>query len=901
MSILHLDKLLRPQRVAVIGASDDARKVGHAVLRNLLSGGFAGEVCPVNPRHTRLLDRPTWPDITRVPGPVDLAVICTPAASVAELVRQCGSAGVPAVLIISAGFREIGPAGAALEQAVRSAAAEFPGLRILGPNCLGALVPGTGLNASFAAALPQAGRVAFLSQSGALCTAVLDWARGEGVGFSHFISLGNMLDVDFADLIDYLAADEHTDAVLLYVESLSRCREFMSAARALARRKPLVVCKSGRFAASAQAAASHTGAMAGVDAVYDAAFQRAGIVRVADVAELFDCAELLARRTAPVGPRLAIVTNAGGPGVMAVDAVAQCRGQLAALSPHTVAQLDAALPAYWSHGNPVDILGDASPQRYEAALQAILRDDGVDAALVILTPQAMTDPTATAEAVCRQHAGTRKTILSCWMGGPSVQPGMAKLNAAGVPTYAAPEAAVRAFSHLVEHTRRQELLGETPRETPIGFALDAARRQSLLRDALPPPAPGETGPPVVLPPLARQLLAAYEIPIAPALAADSAETAVALARQIGFPVALKILSPDISHKTDVGGVLLGLQDEAAVAAGYQRVLAAVRAAQPTAQLHGVTVERMVQAPYGFELMLGSKQDAAFGAVILLAAGGVATEVLADRALGLPPLNERLARRLIESLRMWPLLAGYRGRPAVNVSRLVEVLIRFSTLVAEHPEIDQLDINPLLVTPDAVTAVDARVSLHSEHWRTPPRPFAHLAIRPYPDELTGRIQTRDGQELAVRAIRPEDEPAWLAFLDRCSPESLRYRFRYLFKRATHEMAARFCFIDYDRETALVAEAELPGGRGIVGVGRLVVEPDRQSAEYAVLIEDAWQGRGLGGALLDRCLEIARSWGVRRVYGEAARDNTRMLALFKSRGFTFSSADEPGTALAERELE
>lgn len=900
MPIRNLEKILRPRSVAVIGASADASKVGHVVLRNLLAGGFKGNVYPVNPGRSSVLGVQAWPNIASLPTPVDLTVICTPAAGVPELVRQCGQAGALGLLIVSAGFRETDLAGRELEARVQTEAARFPDLRILGPNCLGVIVPGIGLNASFSAAMPCAGRVAFISQSGALCTAVLDWARGEEVGFSHFISIGNMLDVGFADLIDYLAADRDTEAILLYVESLSHCREFMSAARAFARAKPLIVCKAGRFAQSAQAAASHTGAMAGVDAVYDAAFERAGIVRVADVAELFDCAELLARHSAPAGPRLAIVTNAGGPGVMATDELVQRRGELASLSSASIVRLDELLPKYWSHANPVDVLGDASPQRYAQAVAAVLDDANVDGVLLILTPQAMTDPTATAEEICRLTARAHKPILTAWMGGPAIRAGVARLNQAGVPTYTSPEAAVRAFMHLVSYARRRDLLAETPQAVPVRFHLDSAARQAVLRRGNSNAGDSHVPAPVVLPPLARELLSAYEIPTSQAVPAESAAAAVIAAEKIGFPVALKILSPHISHKTDVGGVMLGLHSAAEVSKGYDRIVSAARSARPQARLLGVTVERMVSAPYGFEMMLGSKQDPAFGAVIMVAAGGVATEVLADRALGLPPLNQRLAEHMLRSLRVWPLLGGYRGRPAVNVPRLVEVLIRFSCLVAEHPEIEELDINPLLVTPDDVTAVDARVSLHAQHWQSPPRAYAHLAIRPYPDEYSGTIVAKDGRTLAVRAIKPEDEPAWLAFLNRCSEESLRYRFRHLFKRATHEMAVRFCFIDYDREVALVAETNSPRGPQLVGVARLVAEPDHDAAEYAVLIEDAWQGQGVGAAMLDRCLEIARSWGLRRVFGEAARDNVRMLALFRSRAFEFRATTEPGVVLAERDI-
>lgn len=884
MSVRNLDKIFAPQKVAVIGASDTPGKVGYTVLKNLAGGAFGGTVVPVNATRKIVQGLPACRALDEISPPADLAIVCTPAATVPDLIRQCGRAGTMGAIVLSAGFREVGPAGAELEARVRQAAAEFPGLRILGPNCLGVLAPHVGLNASFAPALPAAGRVAFLSQSGALCTSVLDWAIEGQIGFSLFVSMGNMLDVALDDLLDYLADDPKTDSVILYVESVTDAREFMSAARGIARRKPVVAYKAGRFAQSAQAAASHTGAMAGVDAVYDAAFARAGIVRVFDVEGIFDCAELLARQRHFSGDRLAILTNAGGPGVMATDALLEQHGQLAALSPASKQILDATLPPFWSHGNPVDVLGDATPERLGRALDVVLADGGVDAALVILTPQAMTDPLGAAREVAiaaRKHA---KPVLASWMGGPLVREGARHLSGAGLPTYATPEQAVRAFMKLVEYARRRETLYETPRAVPVTFPIDR-NKVRIKFEAL-----ATSGPRTLSEQASKELLEAYGIPVTRTYAAHTPPDAILAAHTAGYPVVLKILSPDITHKSDVGGVALNLANDEEVRAAFHRLVQSARKARPEARIDGVTVQRMAAAAHARELILGARRDPVFGMVMLAGLGGVAAEVLQDRALALPPLNERLARRMLESLRTWKLLQPFRGRPGVAVDRLIEILLRFSYLVADHPQIEEIDVNPLLATPDDVLALDARIILSAKGGKDGERPFSHLAIRPYPDEWERSVTLKGGETVLLRPIRPEDEPAWHDLLRRCSPETLWSRFRHLFKESTHEMAMRFCFIDYDREMALVAEREEGGEKRIVAVGRLVSDADRETAEYAVLVADAWQGRGLGGQLTDGCLEIARRWGMRRVIAETSPNNTRMLATFRHRGFECRPRDD-----------
>jgi len=644
VTIRNLDKIFRPRRIAVVGASDVPGKVGRVLLQNLIGHGFSGVVYPVNPQREAVQGIAAYKSLSALPHAPDLAVICTPAATVPELVDECGRLGIMGVLIISAGFREVGSEGKQLEDRVKEAAARHSGLRIVGPNCLGLMVPSIALNASFAASMAAPGRVAFVSQSGALCTSVLDWASAAGFGFSHFVSVGNMLDVGIDDLLDYLAADPLTEAVVLYVESITEAREFMSAARAFSRDKPIVAYKAGRFSDSAQAAASHTGAMAGVDAVYEAAFRRAGIVRVFDLDEIFDCAGLLARQRIPKGPRLAIITNAGGPGVMACDTLIDRSGELAKLEPATIEKLNACLPSSWSHRNPIDILGDAPAQRYVDAATAALQDPNVDAVLAVLTPQAMTEPGPSATAIAEAAKRTSKPVLAAWMGGPAVADGVKRLSAAALPVYSTAEHGVRAFMNLVQFHRNRETLLETPREIPLKFPLDKSKLRQRFDEI------ADRSGELLSEDDSKQLLATYGIQVVLPRPAASADEAAALASEIGYPVVLKIHSPQITHKTDVGGVALNLVDEAAVRRAFNEMTASARRLRPDAQILGVTVQRMVTAVHGVELILGVKRDPVFGPVMMVGFGGVAAEVFQDVALELPPLNERLATRMLQSLR-----------------------------------------------------------------------------------------------------------------------------------------------------------------------------------------------------------------------------------------------------------
>ncbi len=894
MSTLNLDKIFDAHRVAVIGASDKLTSVGYTVLRNLVGSGFRGVVYPVNRKHESVQGIQAFKDIRSLPHPPDLGVICTPAASVPGLVRELGEAGTRGLVIISAGFREAGEEGRKLERQVVEEQAKFLGMRILGPNCLGIIVPGIHLNASFAAATPKKGHVGFISQSGALCTSVLDWAIDEGIGFSYFVSVGNMLDVSIADLIDYFGSATETQSIILYIESITEAREFMSAARAFARTKPIVAYKAGRFAESAQAAASHTGAMAGVDAVYEAAFQRAGIERIFQIEDMFDIAELLATQQLVKGDRLAIITNAGGPGVMTTDALIDRAGELAELSEETMAKLNEALPRFWSHGNPVDVLGDAPPERFAKALEIVLQDKGVDAVLVILTPQAMTDSTGTAQAVGQAAAKAHKPVLAAWMGGQTVSDGVHLLNQAGIPTYRTPEKAVRAFMHLVSYARNLGTLHETPRDIPVAFTLDRRRLRGVFDTIL------TEGGDVLSENVSKAFLEAYEIPVTKPYLARSAEEAVGVAHRCGYPVVMKIHSPQITHKTDVGGVVLNVGSDDAVRQTYDKIVKMAAEKRPDAQIIGATVQKMVSYPSSFELILGAKKDPLFGAVIMVGMGGTAAEVFRDRALALPPLNESLARRALESLKSWPLLQGYRGKPGANIDRLIEILIRFSYLVADYPEIKELDVNPLLVTPEEVIALDARVIVDRELAAHSVRPYSHLAIRPYPEEFVAEQVLKDGTPAIFRPIKPEDEPMWHELVASCSTETIRFRFAYLFKQTTHEMASRYCFIDYDREIAIVAEVEDSGQRKLIGVGRLVADVNHLAAEYAVIVGDRWQGHGLGGLLTDFCLDVAKRWGIRQVVAETTKNNARALALFRNRGFAMDDQKEEGVVLVYKDV-
>jgi acetyltransferase len=888
MGIHNLAKAFRPRSIAVVGASDRPASLGQCVFRNLVDARFAGTVVPVNWKRATVAGRQSYSSLDQLPEIPDLVVVCTPAETVPDLIASAGAIGASALIVLSAGFRETGPEGASLEEQVQQVRLRHPQLRVIGPNCVGIISPHNQLNASFAAGMPVRGGVAVLSQSGAIGTALLDLALEEGWGISHFVSVGNMIDVNFADYLDYFAAEESVTSVVVYLEGLPEARSFLSAARAFTRSKPIVVYKSGRFEQSARAATSHTGALAGSDAAFDAAFDRAGIVRVDQLDALFDVAEVLAKGKLPAGSRIAVVTNAGGPGIIAADALIAGNGQLATLSGSTLETLDKQLPRYWSKSNPIDILGDAPPGRYQAVLHAILSDANVDAVLVVLTPQAMTAPTESAEAVAALAATTCKPVIAVWMGGRHVQAGISVLNQHGVPTFSGPEHGVRALLALNAYRNKRELLYETPRQFPdVSAIADPRSARKIIENTRSYEREGS----IVLSELeSKDLLATFGIPIVPTRKATSAAEAVDAACSLGFPVALKVLSPEISHKSDVGGVQLNLQSSTDVEQAFTTIVANARNALPDCTISGVTVQPMVPVSEGIELILGAKRDFTFGMTVLIGAGGTTAECLKDVAIGLPPLNERLASRMLESLRIWPLLKGYRGRPAVDIDQLLQVMVLFSYLLAETPEVTELDVNPLWASSKGILALDARAVLRFAAEKVIRRPYGHLAIRPYPNQYQHRAQLQNGRTVLLRPIRPEDESRWIQMLETCSPETIRRRFRGMLRPEAHAISARFCTIDYDRELAIVAEIEAGADRELIGVGRMVADADHEQAEFAILVSDPWQSVGLGSILTEYCINVASDWGVSSLVADVDWNNERMLSLLRSNRFEVASQND-----------
>jgi acetyltransferase len=882
------DALFKPRSVAVIGATDKEGSVGLAMMNNLKT--FRGKVFPVNPKRDQVLGLKAYPNIAAVPEKVDLAVIITPAPTVPGVIGECIAAGAKSALIISAGFKEIGPEGAELERQILAQARDAH-MRIVGPNCLGIMNTRIGLNATFADAIANPGNVAFISQSGALCTAVLDWSFREKVGFSYFISVGSMLDVGWGDLIDYLGDDPDTDSIVIYMETIGDARSFISAAREVALNKPIIVIKAGRTAAAAQAAASHTGSLAGSDDALDAAFRRCGVLRVHTIADLFYMAEVLAKQPRPKGPRLTVVTNAGGPGVLATDALILNGGELTALAPETIAKLNDFLPSAWSHGNPVDILGDATPERYAKALELVADDPASDGLLVILTPQAMTEATATAE-LLRPYARLRdKPILASWMGGDSVEAGERILNEAGIPTFGYPDTAARMFTYMWRYSDNLRSLYETP----VAGDDRAIRRDEAAALIAQVRASGRT---LMTEYESKQLLAAYGIPTVPTYIAADEEQAVAHAEAIGYPVVVKLHSETITHKTDVGGVHLNLCDAHAVRDACRLIKASVLARGKESDFLGVTVQPMIKRD-GYELILGSTTDSQLGPVLLFGAGGQLVEVFQDRALGLPPLNSTLARRMMEQTRIYTALKGVRGRKPVPLDELEQLMVRFSYLVAEQRWIKEIDINPLLASERALIALDARVVLHPVHISEAELP--RTAITPYPVEYVAPWTLHDGTDVLIRPIRPEDEPLLVEFHHTLSEQSVYQRYFHPFplsERIAHERLTRIAFINYEREMALVAERRDEAYKPhIIGVGRLIKLRGGKEAEFAILISDEYQHQGLGTELLSRLVAIGRREGVKRIIADILPDNAAMIRVSEQVGFTCRYSAEDGVVKAE----
>lgn len=892
-----LDAIFSPTSVAVIGATERANSVGRTLFWNLISHPFGGTIFPINPNRKNVLGIRAYPSISATPEPVDLAVIVTPAPTVPDVIEECVQAGVKGAIIISAGFKEIGASGAALEQQILTKARQAK-MRIIGPNCLGVMSPITGINATFAKGMALPGRVGFVSQSGALCTSVLDWSLREHVGFSAFVSIGSMLDVNWGDLIYYLGDDPHTTSIVMYMESIGDPRAFLSAAREVSLTKPIIVIKAGRTAAAAKAAASHTGSLTGSDDVLDAAFRRCGVLRVEKIADIFYMAEVLAKQPRPAGPNLTILTNAGGPGVLATDFLIMGGGKLTELSEAAMSALNEKLPAAWSHNNPIDILGDASPERYADTLQIAATDPNSDGLLVILTPQDMTDPTQTAEQLRRvSQDSLKKPVLASWMGGADVAAGEAILNRAGIPTFNYPDTAAQVFNYMWRYAENLRSIYETP-SLPVANADEATNQQQASHLIEQVRNQGRT---LLTEYEAKQIFAAYGIPTVPTyLAATSAE-AVAHADKMGYPVVVKLNSLTITHKTDVNGVQLNLGDRAAVERAFQLIEATVSENHGPEHFQGVTVQPMEKLT-GYELIIGSSIDAQFGPVLLFGAGGVLVEVLRDRALALPPLNTTLARRMMQETQIFQALQGIRGRKAVDIEALERLLVRFSQLVVEQPWIKEVDVNPLLASAERLLALDARIILHDQ--ATPPEQLSYPAIRPYPTHHIWQWTMPDDTPLTIRPIRPEDEALMVAFNQTLSPDSIYLRYFHPVSAAeltSHEQLARMCFTDYDRETTLVAERQGANGeRAIVAMGQLARLHGTNDAEFAILVSDLYQNIGLGTELLTRLLAIGREDKLERVVAEILPENAGMKRVSAKLGFQLKLDRETGVIHAELSL-
>jgi acetyltransferase len=875
-----LQSIFAPKSVAVIGASEKIGSVGQTLLWNLISSPFGGTVFPVNPKRHSVLGIKAYPSIKDIPETVELVVIATPAPTVPAIIQDCVDMGVKGAIIISAGFKEIGEKGRLLEAQIKQIAAGK--LRIIGPNCLGVMNPQTGLNATFANKIAKAGNVGFISQSGAFCTAILDWSLQENVGFSAFISIGAMVDVDWGDLIYYLGDDPHTKSIVIYMESIGNASSFISAAREVALSKPIIIIKAGETEEAAKAAASHTGSLTGSDKVLDAAFRRCGVLRVKRINELFDMAEVLGKQPLlPKGSRLTIVTNAGGPGVLATDALIATGGNLAQLSEDVVTELNGFLPPQWSHNNPIDILGDADPQRYRKTLDAIAKNKESDACLVILTPQAMTNPSETAEQLKDFVPKMKKPILASWMGGYEVTEGEEILNQASIPTYRYPDAAAHLFNLLWQYNYNLGGIYETPVLPPDVEGIPNRQKVTEILSQ-----GEESGRTILTESESKAVLSAYGIPIVQTFTASTEEEALDLAQKVGYPVVLKLWSQTITHKTDVGGVQLNLTDEKAVRWAYHEIKNSVSAKVGAEHFLGVTVQPMLNPDQAYELIVGSSIDPQFGPVLLFGTGGQLVEVFKDQSIALPPLNSVLARRLMEQTQIYEALKGVRGRKSVNLEELEQLLVRFSQLVMENPRIKEIDINPLLVSSTRIIALDARVIIHPHSMDDEDLPKP--AIRAYPIQYITKWQFSDNTEVIIRPIRPEDEPLITLFHETLSEESVYFRYFHLIKLSqlnTHDRLTRMCFIDYDREMALVADYQDPatGKHQILGIGRLSKQHGLNEAEFAMMVSDRFQKKGLGTQLLKQLIKIAKHEKLTKVTGEILSENKPMQRVCEKVGF------------------
>jgi acetyltransferase len=888
-----LTRLFEPKSIAVFGASEREGAVGTRVFRNLVRAGYQGKLFPVNPKRSEIQGHKAYARIADIGLPVDLAVVATPAQAAIDVIRQCGEADVRAAVVLSAGFRETGEPGTRLERQLRETASHY-NLRLIGPNCLGIMRPRVGIDATFLDTPAQVGRLALVSQSGAVCTAILDWAGPHNVGFSTIVSLGNAADLDFGDILDYLAMDPQTDAILLYIEGIRNSRAFMSGLRAAARMKPIIALKVGRHASGSRAAATHTGALIGSDDVFDAALRRAGVVRVMTVDELFAAAEILAGGARTRGNRLAVVTNGGGPGVLAVDRCSDLGIQLAELSVDTIKTLDAALPPFWSKANPVDILGEAGPDRYRLAVETCLKDPNADGVLVLLTPQAMTRPTEAAQAVLdAMKAAPGKPVLTCWFGETQVEEARQLFLDNRVPSFLTPEQAVEAFGYLSRYRNNQELLLQVPGPLTDTRTPDVDGARLIIEGVL------SEGRKMLSDTESKAVLRAFHIPVLTTIEAHSPAEALVAASSVGFPVAMKISSPDISHKSDVGGVQLNITSAQDIRGAFRNLVDGVKKQRPNANIRGVTIEPMFRSRHAREMMIGVVRDPVFGPVIRFGSGGIAVEIMKDGAVTLPPLNPLLAQRVIARTRASRLLDPFRHMAAANRDALELSLLRISEMVCELPHIKELDMNPIIVDDKGVVAVDARILV--ERPPTTPEPYAHMAIHPYPAHLVTRTQLADGTDMLIRPIRPEDAEMLQGFVRRLSPETKYFRYMQNLKELTPEMLVRFTQMDYDRELALIGVATIDGERQGLGVARYTLNPDASTCEFALVVDDRHRNQGIGSLLMEHLMEAARSRGIRVIEGEVLGENHRMLSLMRELGFAvrISEADT-GIRIVERKI-
>ncbi len=871
-----IKRFFNPETIALIGATEEAGTVGRTILQNLLL--LKGRrIFAVNPNRKTAFDLECYSSITDVPERIDLSMIATPPQSVPEIVEECGRAGVEGIIIISSGFNEMGVEGRRLEKQIIEIRKAY-GMRIVGPDSLGIIRPNIDLNASLLEENPERGNIALISQGGALGAAIFDWAIDAHIGFSLFASLGSMIDIDFGDLIDFLGNDPHTRSIMLYMEDIVNAKKFMSAARGFAHNKPIMVVKPGRFKANAKAAFSHTGALVGCDQVYDAAFRRAGVVRIKEVADFFNTVRVLHSKHLPKGPRLAIVTNVGWIGVMATDALIELGGKLAKVSDESFNHLNSLLPPYWSKRNPIDILGDADVERFVNTVNICLDDPEVDGILIIYTPQNVATPDELAEAVVKIARRAWKPIITTWMGGKKVQRGREILFQNNIATYETPEDAVKTYLYMYQYERNLGLLYETPAELPIDQAPPKNHLKALIRRA------AKEGRIILNEEESKRFLLNYGIPTVNARITQNVEGAISIAKFVGYPIVLKIVSPDITYKSDVGGVVMGINSEERLRIEFDRLIKTVEENAPQAKISGITVQKMIEK-IDYEIIVGAKKDQDFGPVILFGMGGTGVQILRDYSIGLAPLNQALARRLMEETEVYKMLRGYRGKPPADLRQIEQIIVSLSNLIADFPEIGEMDINPVAISEGKALALDARIIIDKDHLQySSQSPYPHLVITPYPTRLITNWTLFNGTEIVLRPIKPEDEPLEYELLTSLSEESLKGRFFQKVKNITHEMLIRECNIDYEREMTLVAEIREEQRRKLIGIGRLIIEPDLKNGEFAVVVHDDYQGKGLGYKICDMLIGIAQEKGLERFLGMVLTNNKKMLNLCRKLGFT-----------------